>query len=579
LAGLTIDIGRIPFSRRGSYLAFNSMHAGADAPAGLYLRSVHAESAGRDRIFLVELVRGGRAVRFDVRAEPSVLHLAARDGEAEICFASCDDVRIRGRGVGVRLSEQWMPNAVSVPGPGDQWRFITSFGAVKFLLSPLVGRLSVEAPWTIPAPAGQTSPPRHKNPYFRATFAPASSGGRFEANMRVYSTEPSPRRDERTFAACLRDADADWRAWLDRTLDVPPQYAGARELAAYVQWSSIVGKRGLFDRQIMLMSKNVMAACWPWDACFNSLALARTMPRAAWDQFTYHLEMQDGDGAVPDKVSDSVASWSFTKAPVHGWMLRWMMRHAPRVATAERLRRLYPPMARATNWWLNFRDDGRTGLCQYHHGNDCGWDNATAFDAGVPLRSADLATWLAIQMDVLQELATMLGRQQEARRWRAKSRRMVRAMDTLWRGGRFVALVGEDARTAGGEQSLFAYVPILLGEMLDKRIAAKMVEDLRRGGFLLTDHGLATESPSSPHYCRNGYWRGPIWAPTTLMMVDSLARVGERAFAADLARRFCEMCVRSGFAENYDAVTGEGLCDPGYTWSAGVFLVLAHWYL
>jgi len=46
-----------------------------------------------------------------------------------------------------------------------------------------------------------------------------------------------------------------------------------------------------------------------------------------------------------------------------------------------------------------------------------------------------------------------------------------------------------------------------------------------------------------------------------------------------ISRRFCDLCVREGFAENFDALTGQGLCDRAYTWTASVFLILAHEFL
>jgi hypothetical protein len=35
------------------------------------------------------------------------------------------------------------------------------------------------------------------------------------------------------------------------------------------------------------------------------------------------------------------------------------------------------------------------------------------------------------------------------------------------------------------------------------------------------------------------------------------------------------VCERSGFAENFDALTGNGLRDRAYTWTAAAYLVLA----
>jgi len=46
-----------------------------------------------------------------------------------------------------------------------------------------------------------------------------------------------------------------------------------------------------------------------------------------------------------------------------------------------------------------------------------------------------------------------------------------------------------------------------------------------------------------------------------------------------VARRFCDLAKQSGFAENYNARTGEPLRDHAYTWTSSVFLILAHEYL
>jgi hypothetical protein len=60
-----------------------------------------------------------------------------------------------------------------------------------------------------------------------------------------------------------------------------------------------------------------------------------------------------------------------------------------------------------------------------------------------------------------------------------------------------------------------------------------------------------------------------------MLIIDGLARAGREALARRLSRSFCEMCKAHGLAENYDAQTGEGLRDRGYTWTASVFLELA----
>lgn len=131
-------------------------------------------------------------------------------------------------------------------------------------------------------------------------------------------------------------------------------------------------------------------------------------------------------------------------------------------------------------------------------------------------------------------------------------------------------------RVQADAQSLYPFMPLMLGRRLPQEIAAKLIAGLKEEGRFLTPYGLATEALSSPYYQDDGYWRGPIWAPPMALIIEGLADLGERAFARELARRFCDCVCRSGFAENFDARTGAPLRDPAYTWTSSVFLLLAH---
>ena len=61
--------------------------------------------------------------------------------------------------------------------------------------------------------------------------------------------------------------------------------------------------------------------------------------------------------------------------------------------------------------------------------------------------------------------------------------------------------------------------------------------------------------------------------------IDGLTECGEKEFATVMVERFCDMMSKNGCAENFDAITGEGLRDLAYTWTASVMFVLAHEYL
>jgi glycogen debranching enzyme len=210
----------------------------------------------------------------------------------------------------------------------------------------------------------------------------------------------------------------------------------------------------------------------------------------------------------------------------------------------------------------------------YTHGNDSGWDNATVFDVGFPIKSPDLAAFLVIQMDVLAEVAQRLDKPDEAEAWRRRADHLLeRMISLLWKGDRFITIRAFDGAITEHSDSLFNCLPIVLGQRLPPTIRLQLIRNIQR---YLTPYGLATEHVDSPLYEDDGYWRGPIWAPSTMLVVDGLRACGEAALAADIARRFCNMAKASGFPENYNARTGEPLRDRAYTWTSSVFLILAH---
>jgi glycogen debranching enzyme len=244
------------------------------------------------------------------------------------------------------------------------------------------------------------------------------------------------------------------------------------------------------------------------------------------------------------------------------------------------LAQLYEPLGRLTNWWYTYRDFDGDGMCQYHHGNDSGWDNATMFDQGYPTEGSDLAAHLVLECEGLAFMANALGKPQEALEWQRRADAQLAALLRLQvKNGRFFSpLDGKD--TAPETQSLLNSIAMVLGQRLPPEIRQNLVADLGPGGPFLTAYGLATEAPASPKYDPDGYWRGPIWAPSTHLIFDGLVDAGETALARTIAERFCELCLHTpGFWENYDALTGQGLRCPAYSWTAAAFLEMAGWLL
>ncbi len=188
---------------------------------------------------------------------------------------------------------------------------------------------------------------------------------------------------------------------------------------------------------------------------------------------------------------------------------------------------------------------------------------------------ADLSAYLALQMNCLSDIARKLNEPEAAEYWKQKSAALIDKMIArLWNGTRFVPRLCRTQEEIGDTESILLYLPLVLGNLLPAEIADKMIEEMKK--HHLTACGLASESPESPKYNPDGYWRGPIWAPTTYLIVDGLKRMGRVEDAREIALRFCGMCTEKahGFYENYDALTGIGLRTPGYTWTASAFLCM-----
>ena len=548
------------YSRYGSYISFTLRRQ------SFLVQSMYS-GLGDENTTLFELTvidRAGDEIPFEIQMYPDHTRLESATGTVAICIDSQDGVRFRGAGVGLRLTRETanrqFDNALSPDGV--RWEVNAYDSKIKAGLRAFRGTLNVHAPWN-----------RVHSDDIVADFMPDDDDG-FEAELCLFHGVWHPQDDagERDFDACVAEARQAFESWLDTTLPVPEQWQQGRRVAAYTNWSAVLAPYGYFQRPAMLMSKNWMNKVWSWDHCFNALSLVEQDPSLAWDQFVIFFDHQDAEGAIPDHLTDASRSYRFYKPPIHGWTLRQLMAY-PDVVTETRLSKIYEPLSRWTAWWLTYRDDDYDGIPQYNHGNESGWDNGTVFGENVPVESPDLSAYLVIQMDVLAEVAERLGNSSDATAWRERADALCERMIAhFWDGSQFVAKHANSHEVVSGDSSL-VFMPLVLGERLPEAMRASLIENLQR---FITPHGIASEHPESPLYEADGYWRGPIWAPSTYLLVDGLLACGERTLALDVSRRFCDMAQRSGMAENYDALTGESLRDRAYTWTASVFLLLGH---
>jgi putative isomerase len=565
---LSLDIAKVPFSRYGSNIAFSKFTednlAGFHAvglPTGVYMRSVNGDQRTHP-VFRVELLDAGTPVPFVVEASPSLLRLKAAMGFIEICIADSDRVMFRGHGISLRLIAQ--DGALAVPNYANHWEVNSERVMEKYMLWASSGDLHVDAPWNGIA-----------NLRVAATFSPDPQSLRVEGEIDTYLSVWTPHQVSETFDENVRTVEQGYYRWLKLMPEVPQDLGPGAELAAYVNWTSVTDPNGFLDRPAMLMSKNWMAAVWSWDHCFNAMALSFKDPELAWQQYMLPFDNQQPQGALPDMITSSLNELNFTKPPIHGWALAWMMQHGGYTDQAH-LTQIYEPLSRWTNWFFQYRDSNRNGLPEYNHGYDSGWDNSTVMLPGMPVETADLDSFLILQMDLLAEMAGKLGKDADRQQWQSRSDELLKRMlATLWQKDHFVAVRSSDGARIDS-QSLLLYLPVILGKRLPLDVRSKLIQGLTERGRFRTAHGFATEPLTSKYYTPDGYWRGPIWAPATMLLAEGLDSAGEHALAEKVREDFCLMAQQNGMYENFDAITGAGLRDPAYTWTSSTYLIFAH---
>jgi glycogen debranching enzyme len=557
--GPLFPVRDIPFSYFGSWFDISPV-LGQNA----YADDLHLVShqTGLHPILRLIPTDGHERVDATVTASPSQLSWEYASGRIDLAHQDAETIRVRGRGLGLQVMAA---NPALTPFSGTYFYRDPADGAHVFTVYETGRRYRI----TLMHGSEEAIGEQTLGTAERGLILPADD---WEIAIEEFDTARTPYTSTIPFETVERAAYQRFTEFVDavapwRSADTP-----AAELAAYVLWSAAVRPAGFLARPAVLMSKHWMDKVWSWDHCFNAIALAEGRPRLAIDQFQLPFDHQDSSGALPDSVTHSEVLYNFVKPPIHGWALRHMRSHLPDSLGRADLAEAYRRLAAWTEFWLDARRAPGQALPHYHHGNDSGWDNATTFDPQRVVQTADLAAFLVLQLRELAHLAIELGEPVEADRWTQAAEQIRTALlDQLWTGDTFVARNPADGDT-WTSASLLNLMPIALGHDLPTDIATALAGSIEAH---LTEYGLATELPSSPHYQADGYWRGPIWAPATILIEDGLRRAGFTTLADEISTRFRALCEKSGFAENFDALTGTGLRDRAYTWTASSYLILA----
>jgi hypothetical protein len=264
------------------------------------------------------------------------------------------------------------------------------------------------------------------------------------------------------------------------------------------------------------------------------------------------------------------------------------------------LAEVYDELLRWNRWWPTARDAngllawGSDDVPQlvdgtYHNFQaalfESGLDNSPMYD-GVPfnprtnrLEMADVGLNGLYVADcrALAEIATILGKPEDARELQARASRYAASLGTLWdeKTGMYL-----NRRTDTGEFSpklsptnfypLIAKVPT--GQQAGRMQAHYFNPEEFHGEWV-----IPSIARNVPGFKDQNYWRGRIWGPMNFLVYLGLRNYDLAPARADLAQRSYKLLLKSwnsdrAIYENYNALTGAGndvrSSDAYYHWGA-----------
>jgi putative isomerase len=217
---------------------------------------------------------------------------------------------------------------------------------------------------------------------------------------------------------------------------------------------------------------------------------------------------------------------------------------------------------------------------------ESGLDNSPMFDEAHydgkshKMRQADVGLMglYVADCDYLAEIASWLGRTQDADELSKRAMAYRSKLNSLWDPGRGIYLNKNlDTGEFNPRLSPTNFYPLLAKAPTEEQAQRMAREHLRNPAEFWGDWVMPSTPRNDPAFKDNNYWRGRIWAPMNFLVYlglrnYKLAEV-QRDFAAKSeALLLKEWRSKGHIHENYNATTGDGddvtSSDPFYHWGA-----------
>ena len=576
-----------PYSRRGSYIALANDNAGEDIPGKSNLWLCNCRTLGyamtsldtpnNYRQVLLQAVRRGQVLPAELGTTPCEVRLHTAWGGFDCCIGEKKLLMLRGTdGLTLRITPPaprfFAP--VSIPSAGGPERRVIEFGMSSLLVTALKGTL------------------RALTNCLEVT--PDDSGALCVAFDDALA-DPAPRPVEAYpgYDDCVASVRRDFDDFCARVMPaLPAAYEPRRLQALWQTWNMIVepDDENDYHRPMVKMIHSVFEQAFAWQMPMQSVCLHRA-PRLAWDLLCSCFDYQDANGRLSDAVPyKDVPGRVAMKPPVQGMALLWLMDAGVLDAaapTAAERQWLLERMKKATEYYFNFRDSDRDGLCEYDRALETGWEDAPQYRLGMPQACPDLNALLALQLEAIARLGATAGMPEaEQAAFLRRSRELIeRLLDAFWDGEQWHSFCVETGQRSENDNISF-YMALLLGRRLPAEVIEKSIARLFRPGGFDSAIGLTSEPMDAPTF-RGGFSSGSVITPAQFFLCLALEACGRRDLARRVAVKYCDALRSHGFFHIYNALSGgEDRSLTAYgerrlfwsAWTSSCYLFLADRY-
>ncbi|MCQ2511914.1 MAG: hypothetical protein MJ092_00785 [Lachnospiraceae bacterium] len=505
----------------------------------------------------------GEQIGFAVKFAPTELKMVTAYGDISITYADANMMYIKGEnGLGLKVEQNMKAKDCYKKRAGKAWEGVYRWRC-SLLLNPLEGNLEMNAQWN-----RQTQ----STPHIEGMVIP-NVEGEFLLAIQESVAAAMERESYPTYEEAYEKTTADWESFLAKIPEFTPELAIARKEAAWIEWSSLLEPSGFLKRKSIFMTLGTMASSW--QMTHQAVALHHDFELAT-ELLVNMIDNIGKRGQFSDFILDGQNQCQGLHPTTQGWALKWLMglhdfkTEMPR----ETLEYLYDGYGQWANWFTKYRDDDNDGLPQFDDGDESGYDDASPFVDYPDIEGADIAAYVACSFDALGDVAEILGRDEEAKKWHERADEMIQKMiETYWNGEKFIALRNHTHEVIDSE-CITDYMPIILGKKLPQEIIDKMTADLLVEGTFLSNVGLATEKITSDQFRQAGFSRGFALPQANLMILTGLYMAGKKDEAKMIATRYSNGMINRGIAQFLNPVN-EWKATFNSSWVACGFIALA----